>query len=54
MTLAPSGNVGIGVDEPQYKLDVNGSINLTLGNAVRSGNKSLIYTSNTNNNVWYG
>jgi hypothetical protein len=36
-----AGSVGIGVTSPAYKLDVNGSLNLSTGNALRINGVSI-------------
>jgi hypothetical protein len=42
MTIARSGNVGVGTTNPQAKLDVNGDLKVT-GNAVIDGNIAAKY-----------
>jgi hypothetical protein len=39
--INPSGNVGIGKQTPAYKLDVNGSINISSGNDFYINNTSI-------------
>jgi hypothetical protein len=37
MRILSSGNVGIGTSSPNYKLDVNGYVNISAGNGLRWG-----------------
>jgi len=37
LVLSPVGNVGVGISSPQYKLDVNGDVNLPAGSVYRIG-----------------
>ena len=67
MRITPTGNVGIGTNNPQYKLDVNGTINASsnitspnitsLSNLGMFGSNSVVSTSNTSfllSNYVYG
>ena len=43
------GNVGIGTTSPGYKLDVNGVINVSDNNPIRSSNEIMIRRTNSTN-----
>ena len=42
-------NVGIGNASPMYRLDVNGDVNLSLGNKIRINGRSVVSTVGTGN-----
>jgi trimeric autotransporter adhesin len=44
-----TGNVGIGVLLPSQKLDVDGSVNLSAGNALRIGGANAVHMNGTEN-----
>jgi len=51
MTAVPTGNVGIGIDPPNDKLDVNGDIRINDSKlALRTGTLDTDYIQYTNNN----
>src|SRR5437868_8036383 len=46
MRITASGNVGIGIDTPQQKLDVNGNLNIGPGSGFYINNERTIYAVN--------
>jgi len=48
MRLTASGDVGIGTDTPQQKLDVNGNLNIAAGSGFYINNERIIYGVNNN------
>lgn len=49
-----SGNVGIGLTSPSYKLDVSGDINIAAGNVFRYNGLILAQASSTLQNFFFG
>jgi len=41
--------IGLGAANPAYKLDVNGDVNISAGNAYRFGGGKILWTAGTNN-----
>ena len=54
MTIAGSGNVGIGTTTPTQKLDVAGNINVSAGSAYKYNGANVITASTTLNNYFFG
>ncbi len=49
-----SGNVGIGLASPGYKLDVKGDININSGSVFRINGKQTLYDDAPNQNMFVG
>ncbi|MDD2657655.1 MAG: hypothetical protein PHD04_03295, partial [Candidatus Pacebacteria bacterium] len=54
MVIKASGNVGIGTTTPQYKLDVNGDVNVAAGSAYKYNGVNIITASTTLGNYFSG
>jgi hypothetical protein len=54
VTIKANGKVGIGITNPAYKLDVNGSLNLAFDSGVRSGGAKILTAFFTGGNLFIG
>lgn len=49
--FSQSGNIGIGTNNPQSKLEVNGNFKLQFGEAINKFSRDSLFSENSHNNV---
>lgn len=54
MRINTGGNVGIGITDPQYKLDVDGTINFAEGSWIRLAGGAFIGNTAANHQIYVG